>query len=263
MKLSRVALFGGALLTLSAPASFADNLTIGTAANYVIGQGWVTTTAVMSVPAGTDGRYYKFGVVPQRSYCAETATADFGNDDTDTGLGLYNSAQSLIGFSDDAGTEPSDAGDGGASGHGASRICWIANLGETKEYLRLFDYVSAVDRRFRIADTSLWAPWFFSGSGFEAFILIKNTTNQPRTAVVTLYSTAGIPLGSASAVIPANGSLNYQVSGAPFALASATGTVQISHNAAPGGLVASVTSLSFGNGVSFDVAASPRQDFRQ
>jgi hypothetical protein len=39
--------------------------------------------------------------------------------------------------------------------------------------------------------------------------------------------------------------------------------VQISHTAAPGGLVASVTSLSFGSGVSFDVAASPRQDFRQ
>jgi len=264
MKVSRVALFGCALLTLSAPASFADNLTIGTAANYVIGQGWVTTTAVISTGPGTGGRYYKFGVVPGRSYCAETAMADFGNDDTDTGLGLYSSAQFLIGFSDDAGTEPSDVGEGGAGfEHGASRICWIANVGETKGYLRLFDYASAVDRRVRITDTSLWAPWFFSGSGFEAFILIKNTTNQSRTAVVTLYSTAGIPLGSASATIPANGSLNYQVSAAPFALASATGTVQISHTAAPGGLVASVTSLSFASGVSFDVAASPRQDFRQ
>jgi hypothetical protein len=39
--------------------------------------------------------------------------------------------------------------------------------------------------------------------------------------------------------------------------------VAIASDAAPGGLVASVTSLNFGAGVSFDVAASPRQDWRQ
>jgi hypothetical protein len=190
--------------------------------------------------------------------------ADFGNDNTDTGLQLFNTGQFSIGFSDDAGTEPSDVGDGAAGvEHGASRLCWIASLGETKGYLRLWDYDAAVDRRFRITDTSLWAPWFFSGSGFEAFILIKNTTNQSRQVAVTLYNTAGTPTGTATATIPANGSLNYQVSGAPFSLPLATGTVQISHDAAPGGLVAGVTSLSFGSGVSFDVAASPRQDFRQ
>jgi hypothetical protein len=47
-----------------------------------------------------------------------------------------------------------------------------------------------------------------------------------------------------------------------FALTSAAGGVQIAHNGPPGALIANVTSLSFGSGVSFDTPASPRQDFR-
>jgi hypothetical protein len=62
-----------------------------------------------------------------------------------------------------------------------------------------------------------------------------------------------------------NGSYNLQVSAPPptgFALASAAGGVQIAHDGPPGALIANVTSLSFGSGVSFDTPASPRQDFR-
>jgi hypothetical protein len=38
--------------------------------------------------------------------------------------------------------------------------------------------------------------------------------------------------------------------------------VQIAHSGPPGALIANVTSLSFGSGVSFDTPASLRQDFR-
>lgn len=258
MRLSQIALVGAGLVAVLPAVLSADNLTVGTAANYVPGQGWATVTSA----AAQGQRFYKFTVVPGRSYCAETAMADDGHDITDTQLLLLNSAQTTLANNDDIDTEPSDGA--GSMFHGASRVCWIAPSGETVEYVAIKDFGGAVPRRFRVSDTSLWSPWFFSGNGFEAFILIKNTTNEARTLAVSLYGASGAQTGSTATVtIPANGSQNFQVSAAPFSLSSATGTVQISHTAAPGGIVATVTSLSFASGVSFDAAASPRQDFRQ
>ena len=68
--------------------------------------------------------------------------------------------------------------------------------------------------RIRIIDTTLFCPWFFSGSGFEAFVLVKNTTNTARAATVTLYSPTGVSLGTQSGMAPINGSYNLQVSAA-------------------------------------------------
>ena len=82
---------------------------------------------------------------------------------------------------------------------------------------------------------------------------------------MTLYNPAGAPLGTQTGTVPINGSYNLQVSAASptgFGLTSANGGVQIAHNGPPGALIANVTSLSFGSGVSFDTPASPRQDFR-
>ena len=117
--------------------------------------------------------------------------------------------------------------------------------------------------RVRVVDTTVFCPWFFSGNGFEAFILIKNTTGTTRSATVRLSSPSGTTLGTQSGTAPANGSYNLQVSAAPptgFGLSSASGGVYIAHNGPPGSLVVNVTSLSFVLGVSFDTPASPRQD---
>jgi hypothetical protein len=100
---------------------------------------------------------------------------------------------------------------------------------------------------------------------FGCRLLIKNTTAMARTAVVTLFAPSGTtPGATATLSIPANGSLNLQVSQpAPtgFGLASASGGVRISSTSPLGGLVANVTSPSFGSGVSFDTPATPRPDW--
>jgi hypothetical protein len=65
-------------------------------------------------------------------------------------------------------------------------------------------------------------------------------------------------------IAPANGSFNLQVSAGGangFGLASASGGVLIAHDGPPGAVIANVTSMGFGSGVSFDTPASPRQDF--
>jgi hypothetical protein len=114
-------------------------------------------------------------------------------------------------------------------------------------------------------DTTLFCPWFFSGDGFEAFVLIKNTTGTAHNATVTLIGISGATLGTQSGTAPANGSYNLQVSFAPptgFGLGTAHGGVSIAHDGPPGSMIANVTSLGFSSGVSFDTPASPRPDFR-
>jgi hypothetical protein len=77
------------------------------------------------------------------------------------------------------------------------------------------------------------------------------------------------------ATVNAGASYNLQVSAPPpggFGLASASGTVEVAFQGsgvsatfagAAGSLLGSVTSLSFGQGVSFDAPMAPRQDWQR
>ena len=162
------------------------------------------------------------------------------------------------------------------------RVCYIADENSV-HYARLSNnFLGPATRnyRWRVEDTTLFCPWFFSGGGFEAFVLIRNTTNFGVKATVSLRNTAGVIIGTRTGVVPANGSFNLQVSAAPpngFGIATANGSVEIAYGAnlpfaagfnngwtagAPGAIVANVKSLSFGQGVSFDTPATPRQDWR-
>jgi hypothetical protein len=256
MKSSRIALLGAGLLALLPAASFADNITFATASQYAVGQGWIT------VGSSATSRFYAIGVVPGRSYCAETGAADFGTDEADTGLNIRNAGNtSLFASSDDYPSEPS----ADLSQFGPSRACWVALAANgSKNVVEEFDFSGTANRKFRVVDTGMWCPWFFVGGGFDAFVLIKNTTNVALNVQTSLYNTAGVQIGTTvSQTIPANGSLNYQLSTAPFSVVSNSGTLQISHNGPPGALVANTTTLSFGQGVSFDTPFSGRADYRQ
>jgi hypothetical protein len=159
-------------------------------------------------------------------------------------------------------------------------VCYIAPVTENN-YAQLGSFAfnpNVETYRFRVVETTLYCPWFFSGSGFEAFILLRNTVAVPVRATVTLRNTAGTVVGTPqSATVPANGSFNLQVSAASptgFGLASASGSVEVAFgglgppttpnsnsSGAPGSLLGNVTSLSFGQGVSFDTPMAPRQDW--
>jgi hypothetical protein len=208
-----------------------------------------------------DFNWFRYRVRAGRSYCVEVDNGAADTSIRDPFLAVYHAdASTFIGQNDDIdGDEP--------GGHFLSRVCYIATA--TEDNLALVSATAANIAggfRLRVVDTTLFCPWFFSGSGFEAFVLIKNTTSTPHTARVTLSSPSGVAVSSpATGSVPGNGSYNLQVSAPPptgFGLASANGGVFIAHDGPPGSLIANVTSLSFSSGVSFDTPAAPRQDFR-
>jgi hypothetical protein len=132
-------------------------------------------------------------------------------------------------------------------------VCYIANVTE-ENLARVTAGASGTPGGFRVrvVDTTLFCPWFFSGSGFESFILIKNTTGTAHSASVRLSAAAGTTIASPqTGIVPANGSYNLQVSASPptgFGLSLASGGVSIAHDGPPGSLIVNVTSLSFSTG---------------
>ena len=209
--------------------------------------------------APNDQNWFRYPVKAGRSYCVDV---DNGRTDVsirDTVLSVYRAdATTVVGNNDNIADEP-----GGAR---SSRVCYIATVVDVN-LARVTAGASgtAGGFRVRVVDTTLFCPWFFSGNGFEAFVLIKNTTGSAHNATVRLTAAGGATLGTQSGTVPANGSYNLQVSAASptgFGLSAASGGVYIAHDGPPGSLIANVTSLSFGSGVSFDTPASPRQDFR-
>jgi hypothetical protein len=191
---------------------------------------------------------------------------DNGRSDTsvrDTILTVYRAnGTTSIGINDDIDGEP--------GGGLLSRVCYIAPASEDN-VARVTAGTNGTPGGFRVrmVETTLFCPWFgplFSGSGFETFILIKNTTGAAHGATVTLVGAAGVVMGSPqTGVVPADGSYNLQVSAPPpigFGLSGVSGGLWIAHDGPPGGVIANVTTLNFGSGVSYDTPAVPRLDNR-
>jgi hypothetical protein len=236
-------------------SALAENNTAPLAKNVLIGS--ISTDALGAAPA--DQNWFRYQVKAGRSYCVEVDNGEAETSIRDTVLAVLRAdGTTSIGTNDDVTDEPAASL--------LSRFCYIATASEDNlAEVTAGGTGTAGTFRVRIVDTTLFCPWFFSGSTFEAFILVKNTTTTARSATVTLYSPTGTIVGTQTGTAPVNGSYNLQVS-APsptgFGLSSANGGVQIAHNGPPGALIANVTSLSFTSGVSFDTPASPRQDFR-
>jgi hypothetical protein len=270
-------LFGLCLVMAPLNASASGNTLASTAAPYRVGQGWVN----VPIDAANPQRWYRFPVVAGRSYCVEGVTEDtpgVTNTNYDGSTFVFRAdGTTNIAAEDDNLVEP-----GGSQTWNPGRVCYIADE-DSNHFARVSNIngpSATRSYRFRIEDTTLFCPWFFSGNGFEAFILMRNTTNTAVKATVTVRNTAGAIIGTQTGVVPANGSFNLQVSAASpngFGIAAASGSVEIAYGAnlafapglndgwaagAPGAIVANVTSLSFGGGVSFDAPATPRQDWR-
>jgi hypothetical protein len=270
-------LFGLCLVMIPLNASAQSNTTSAGAVPYKVGQGWVN----VPIDAGNLQRWYSYQVVLGRSYCVEgvtEVTPGVTNNNYDGNTLVFRSdGTTIIAAEDDYLQEP-----GNTVFVNPGRVCYIADE-DSVHFARLSNNALGTatrSYRWRVEDTTLFCPWFFSGGGFEAFVLIRNTTNSAVKATVSLRNTAGAIVGTQTGVVPANGSFNLQVSAAPpngFGIAVANGSVEIAYGAnqpfavtfnsgwaagAPGAIVANVTSLSFGQGVSFDTPASPRQDWR-
>ena len=265
-----------ALAVLLCPAvARAQNNTALSASTLQVGEGWFN----VNLDAGTNTeRWYKYAVVQGRSYCVEgvsdetPTTPDTLSNDGETNV--FRGDRTTLIYRNDDQTEP-----GGGSNFLSrfpGRVCYIAPATEFNfaKFVTFFPAIKSL--RWRIVETTIFCPWFFSGSGFDAFVLIRNTTNQPTLATVTLRNTLGVVLGTRTGTVPANGSFNLLVSDpAGFNLPSASGSVEIAFgspamagmstpaaaNGPPGGLIANLTSLNFGTGVSFDTPFGPRADW--
>jgi uncharacterized repeat protein (TIGR01451 family) len=223
--------------------------------------GSTSSDSIGSAP--DDHNWFRYRVSAGRSYCLEV---DNGRPDTsvrDPFLSVYHAdATTLVGSDDDIADEP--------GGGKLSRVCYIATASEDN----LADVTPGASGtpggiRVRVVETTLFCPWLgplFSGSGFESFILIKNTTGTTHGATVTLTGVGGTTLGTPqSGTVPGNGSYNLQVAAAPptgFGLSGVSAGVPIAHDGPPGSMIANVTTLNFGSGVSYDTPMVPRLDFR-
>jgi uncharacterized repeat protein (TIGR01451 family) len=218
-----------------------------------------STSSDVLGPAPDDHNWFRFQTRAGRSYCVEVDNGESETSIRDTALSVYRAdAVTLIRGNDDVSDEP--------SAPLLSRVCYRA---PATEY-NLADVRPGAGGvagafRLRIVETTSFAPWFFSGNGFDAFVLVKNTTSEAHSATITLYGANGAVLGTRTAVVPANGTDTVMVSAPPpqgFGLSSASGGVAIAHDGPPGAVMATITSVNFGSGVSFDTPASPRQDRR-
>jgi hypothetical protein len=258
----RIKRFGMRLLGFCAAAllvptmALADNTTSGGA--YSIMPGGTSSEAFLN---GTSTvRWYFFWAIAGRSYCSETqGGVSFDTSSTagniDTILTVYRAdATTSLGSNDDTITDP--------GGEYLSRVCWMPTVTE-ENYVKVerFDSGSSFNVRLRVTETTLFSNWFFVGGDYNAYTLLRNSTNTAVFYQINWRNSAGIILQSVTGTLPANGSTF--VNGRSYApvLAAVSGTVEVVHNGSAQAVVASTTVLSATTGLSFDAPFIQRESW--
>ena len=260
-RLLRHVMLMGLLAGLPMPA-WAQNTSIATSVHMLVGQ----TPMVVTLPTATPDRYYDAAVVATRSYCAEATAAETETAQTDPVLVVYADSGGTTPLGTDTGTttEP--------KGLTAARVCFIAPATQTV-YLKLspsggagggFDNLAY---SLRFVETTLWANWFFVGSDYSSFTLLRNTTNMAVSFDLRWRSDAGALVATRLAqTIPANGVIFLDARGTgllncpyPTACATIAGSVEVAHTGSPEAIVGSQTTLASSTGLSFDTLLFQRR----
>jgi hypothetical protein len=108
------------------------------------------------------------------------------------------------------------------------------------------------DMQATVYDTTLFSNWFFLGGDYSAFTLVRNTTSSAVNYKISWRNAGGAIVASTTGAVAANGSVAVNGGAFAAAVAAVSGTVEITHDAPVGGLVASTTVLSGTTGLSFD-----------
>jgi hypothetical protein len=212
-------------------------------------------------------RWYVFMGVQGRSYCVETvALPPFeyaANGPADTEITVFRADRTTsIGSNDDTTSEPRSGENntrGGTGFHGLSRLCWVAPASEGT-FIRLGRFNSnANNYAARVVETTLFSNWFFLGSDYSAYTLLRNTTNSAVTYTITWRGENGVSLGTYTGTLLGNASTYRDARTLAAAVTAVNGTVEISHNGPPDAIVASTTVLSATTGLSFDSPFVKRQ----
>jgi hypothetical protein len=240
-----------ALLSVSAHA---QNTSFGTAVHLLVGQSPMRVT----LPVATPDRFYDAPVVANRSYCAEATGSESELNTTDPTLTIFAADQSTPLGIESGNLEP--------KGLTASRVCFIAPATETI-YIRISPVAGFENREYslRFLESTLWTNWWFVGSDYSSYTIMRNTTNAPVTVNLRWRGLNGTEVGTQlGQVIPANGTVFYNardVMSCPFPTpcVNAAGSVEIAHTASPEAIVGSQTTLASSTGLSFDTLLFQRR----
>jgi hypothetical protein len=249
-----------ALTILAAPGmALADNTTSASPYSLMV-NGPAAEATVSNTSPGTTNRWYIVGnLQPHRSYCVHTQAGNLDTSPTaggtNTMVTIFNSdATTVFATNDDtSNTEP--------PGWALSRVC-IA-MGDYPE--QIFIRVSAAaagtafNVRVQMVETTLFSNWFFVGSDYITYTLIRNTTNFPLAYGIRWRNAAGTVLQNDSGILPANGSIAVNARSYPAVVTGIAGTVDIIHLGPPDALVASSTVISTTTGLSFDAPFMTRK----
>jgi hypothetical protein len=240
-----------AVLLLAAIPAAAQNTSFGGSVHLLVGQSPVRVT----ITSGNPTRYYDVPVVTGRSYCAEASASEQELNAGAASLSVFRQSTSPLGGTTDTGStvEP--------KGIGASRICFISPATETM-FVTLTDGLltaGGIEYSLRVVETTLWSNWFFVAADYASWTLLRNTTNTAVTVNVTLRRPDGTSVGTpvTGQAIPGNGIYFVNARGImacdfPTACANANGSVEVAHTGSPDAIVGSQTTLSGGQGLSFD-----------
>jgi uncharacterized repeat protein (TIGR01451 family) len=112
--------------------------------------------------------------------------------------------------------------------------------------------------RLRAWDTTLVVPRFNNAGSQLTVVLLQNPTTEPVAATLYFWATDGTLLAThAPAALPAKGVLVLATAGIP-ALAGASGSVTVVHDAPYGALAGKTVALEPATGFSFDSPMQPR-----
>lgn len=244
-----------AILGCAVGAAHAANDTFANRAYSALG---VTNTAV-SAPAATNvSRYWTYNLTQGRSYHAY-GYLYWGPDSRGGGCSVSWLDSTGATVSPAGGDEEPD--DFGADGD--SLVLPNAPAGPFEYTVLAIAGGSATQTAtciVRVVETTLFSPWYFrdTGSGYDGFAELKNTTTSPVTVVVNAFLPNGAIAGSTSVAVPANGVALVTTAslGVP---ASGFGSMSIAHTGKLGAIVANITTISGTTGVSFDAPFTTRE----
>lgn len=248
--------FAAGLLVLCSASSAQVNTTSGAAANLAIGQKVITS---MGASANTQ-YWYSITTKPGRSYCAETGQAEsigvIGLPDRgeDSSLDVFAAdGTTLLVHNDDTLEEPNN--------EGFSRACWIS-AADDKAFIKVTPFGPTPVTEYmtlRVVETTMFCPWFFIAGDYNAFSLIRNTADTPRTIRVTWRSLTGTVAANLNFLVPANGTLILNAKNFVDPAVVSNGSIEIAHAGSPDQILGGTTTLSGTTGLSFDAPFEQRK----
>lgn len=252
--LRRSLLVSIAFLLLSPVQLFAQNVSAGHAAHLTIGQQAVVQDLANSASQG----WFDFQARAGRSYCVSVTFSQMsqlraGMTQGDPNVTVYQmDGTTVVATNDDIDTEPDASLQ--------SRACFIWPNVAITGYIKVAqsqDIANTYD--VRIIETTMFCPWFFIGGDYNAFTLIRNTTDTAVNYTINWRNSGGTIVGTTNGAIAGNGNVALNARTFVNPATTVNGGIEIVHDGSEDALKASTTTLSGTTGLSFDALFEQRR----